>query len=146
MMQLTPQKSAAIGAIADDERGEPNTRAIAKAKLEQLKHNHPEQFGQDRDRFFEEIAARVRRADEAAKRYATNPPNPRMRKTEEYEKWRFMDMSNWKLSVKGNYSITVAGLGYDIFLQTPLGLSALVYCVVAYGVGLFQLPLATHPR
>ena len=40
----------------------------------------------------------------------------------------------------------LAGLGYDIFLQTPLGLSALVYCVVAYGVGLFQLPLATHPR
>ena len=39
-----------------------------------------------------------------------------------------------------------AGLGYDIFLQTPFGLSALVYCVVAYGVGLFQLPLATHPR
>src|SRR4051812_2457158 len=39
----------------------------------------------------------------------------------------------------------MAGLGYDIFLQTPFGLSALVYCVVAYGVGLFQLPLATHP-
>jgi rod shape-determining protein MreD len=39
-----------------------------------------------------------------------------------------------------------AGLGYDVFLQTPLGLSALVYCVVAYLVGLFQLPLATHPR
>jgi rod shape-determining protein MreD len=40
----------------------------------------------------------------------------------------------------------VAGLGYDVFLQTPLGLSALVYCVVAYLVGLFQLPLAAHPR
>ena len=40
----------------------------------------------------------------------------------------------------------LAGLGYDAFLQTPLGLSALVYCVVAYLVGLFQLPLATHPR
>lgn len=39
-----------------------------------------------------------------------------------------------------------AGLGYDVFLQTPFGLSALVYCVVAYGVGLFQLPLASHPR
>ena len=38
------------------------------------------------------------------------------------------------------------GLGYDVFLQTPFGLSALVYCVVAYAVGLFQLPLATHPR
>jgi rod shape-determining protein MreD len=40
----------------------------------------------------------------------------------------------------------LAGLGYDAYLQTPFGLSALVYCVVAYGVGLFQLPLATHPR
>lgn len=39
-----------------------------------------------------------------------------------------------------------AGLAYDVFLLTPLGLSALVYCVVAYVVGLFQLPLATHPR
>jgi rod shape-determining protein MreD len=39
----------------------------------------------------------------------------------------------------------LAGLGYDVFLQTPFGLSALVYCVVAYGVGLFQLPLAAHP-
>jgi rod shape-determining protein MreD len=40
----------------------------------------------------------------------------------------------------------LAGLGYDAYLQTPFGLSALVYCLVAYGVGLFQLPLATHPR
>jgi rod shape-determining protein MreD len=39
-----------------------------------------------------------------------------------------------------------AGLGYDIFLSSPFGLSALVYCVVAYAAGLFQLPLATHPR
>lgn len=39
-----------------------------------------------------------------------------------------------------------AGLAYDLFLQTPLGLSALVYCVVAYLVGLFQLPLASQPR
>jgi rod shape-determining protein MreD len=40
----------------------------------------------------------------------------------------------------------LCGIGYDAYLQTPFGLSALVYCVVAYGVGLFQLPLATHPR
>jgi rod shape-determining protein MreD len=39
-----------------------------------------------------------------------------------------------------------AGLAYDMFLQTPLGMSALVYCVVAYLVGLFQLPLAGQPQ
>jgi len=39
-----------------------------------------------------------------------------------------------------------AGLAYDVFLTTPLGLSALVYTLAAYSVGLFQLPLTTHPR
>ena len=39
-----------------------------------------------------------------------------------------------------------AGLAYDLFLDTPFGLSALTYSVVAYGTGLFQLPLAAHPR
>ena len=36
MMQLTPKKIAAIKAIADDERGDPMTRAVAKRKLEQM--------------------------------------------------------------------------------------------------------------
>jgi rod shape-determining protein MreD len=40
----------------------------------------------------------------------------------------------------------VAGIAYDLFLQTPLGLTALVWAIVSYGAGLFQLPLATHPR
>ncbi len=40
----------------------------------------------------------------------------------------------------------VAGLGYDLFLQTPLGMTALVYALVSFGAGAFQLPLATHPR
>ncbi len=39
-----------------------------------------------------------------------------------------------------------AGLIFDLFLDTPLGLSALTYSVVAYATGLFQLPLAAHPR
>ena len=38
-----------------------------------------------------------------------------------------------------------AGLTYDLFLRTPLGMSALVYTVVAYLVGSFQVPLAVHP-
>jgi rod shape-determining protein MreD len=40
----------------------------------------------------------------------------------------------------------VAGMSYDLFLQTPLGLTALVCALASYGAGLFQLPLATHPR
>jgi rod shape-determining protein MreD len=40
----------------------------------------------------------------------------------------------------------VAGLSYDVFLDSPLGLSALTYGVIAYVTGLFQLPLASHPQ
>ncbi|MFN0089516.1 MAG: rod shape-determining protein MreD [Acidimicrobiales bacterium] len=39
-----------------------------------------------------------------------------------------------------------AGLAYDVHLQTPLGLSALVYALAAYGVGLAQLPFSRHAR
>lgn len=40
----------------------------------------------------------------------------------------------------------VVGIAYDLFLQTPLGLTALVCALAAYGAGLFQLPVAGHPR
>jgi len=39
-----------------------------------------------------------------------------------------------------------AGLGYDLFLTTPLGLSALTYCLVAYAVGVLQSGLLRSPR
>jgi rod shape-determining protein MreD len=39
-----------------------------------------------------------------------------------------------------------AGLAYDVFLQTPLGLTALVYSAVAYGTGSLQLQLASQTR
>lgn len=38
------------------------------------------------------------------------------------------------------------GIAYDLFLQTPLGLAALVCALASYGVGLFQLPVAGNPR
>lgn len=38
------------------------------------------------------------------------------------------------------------GLAYDLFLQTPLGLTALVYSLVAYGAGAVQLQMATQRR
>ena len=36
------------------------------------------------------------------------------------------------------------GLSYDLFLQTPLGLTALVYALVAYGAGAIQLQMTSH--
>jgi rod shape-determining protein MreD len=38
------------------------------------------------------------------------------------------------------------GLLYDLFLQTPLGMTALVHAVVAYAAGSVQLQMATHRR
>jgi rod shape-determining protein MreD len=38
------------------------------------------------------------------------------------------------------------GLGYDVFLQSPFGLTALVYAAVAYGVGAIQLHMAGQRR
>ena len=40
----------------------------------------------------------------------------------------------------------VAGLGYDLFLETPLGLSALAYALVGYGVGIIESSLLRAPR
>jgi rod shape-determining protein MreD len=39
-----------------------------------------------------------------------------------------------------------AGLGYDLFLETPLGLNALVYALVGYGVGVIEGGLFRSPR
>lgn len=39
-----------------------------------------------------------------------------------------------------------AGLAIDLFLQTPLGISALSLAVVAYGVGILQTGLSRTPR
>lgn len=40
----------------------------------------------------------------------------------------------------------VAGLAYDLFLQSPFGLTALVYAGVGYATGSVQLGLASHTR
>ncbi|MPY96323.1 MAG: rod shape-determining protein MreD [Acidimicrobiia bacterium] len=47
---------------------------------------------------------------------------------------------------RGAISGFVVGIAYDLFLQTPLGLTALVCALASYGTGLFQLPLVSHPR
>jgi rod shape-determining protein MreD len=39
-----------------------------------------------------------------------------------------------------------SGLAIDLFLQTPLGLSALTFAVVGFGVGILQTGLTRTPR
>ena len=39
-----------------------------------------------------------------------------------------------------------AGLGYDLFLETPLGLNALTYAVVGYAIGVLESGLFRSPR
>ena len=40
----------------------------------------------------------------------------------------------------------VAGFGYDLFLETPLGLEALSYAIVGYGIGVLEAGLFRSPR
>jgi rod shape-determining protein MreD len=40
----------------------------------------------------------------------------------------------------------VAGFGFDLFLETPLGLNALAYALVGYGVGIIEGGLLRSPR
>lgn len=98
-MQLTPKRIAAIKAIADDERGDPNTRAVARRKLEQLRREQPEAFLDD----YYERARKMN--DDIIRRYTNNPPNPRMRPAEDFTKWRFMNTDQWKRTPAGNYTI-----------------------------------------
>jgi rod shape-determining protein MreD len=40
----------------------------------------------------------------------------------------------------------IAGFGYDLFLETPIGLNALAYALVGYGVGVLEAGLFRSPR
>jgi rod shape-determining protein MreD len=40
----------------------------------------------------------------------------------------------------------VAGFGFDLFLETPLGLDALTYAIVGYGIGVLESGLFRSPR
>jgi hypothetical protein len=81
---MTPQKLAKIRAVAEDPRGDPMTREVARATL---------------------------------KRYATvpatpkppsNPLHPGMRRSAEIERYKFMDLSQWKTNINGDLTILVA--------------------------------------
>jgi rod shape-determining protein MreD len=40
----------------------------------------------------------------------------------------------------------LSGFGYDLFLETPLGLSALTYAVVGYTIGVLESGMLRSPR
>jgi rod shape-determining protein MreD len=46
----------------------------------------------------------------------------------------------------GAFAGFVAGLGYDLFLETPLGFNALAYALVGYGTGMLQAGMLRSPR
>jgi hypothetical protein len=97
---LNPEKLAKIRALANDVRGDPATRAIAKAALKRYASSDaaiPEQ----------ELWNNAR-----------NPPNPRMQNTPEYNRFRFMDLSNWRTTANGNptHLIVHKGKSYRVVL------------------------------
>jgi hypothetical protein len=81
---MTPQKLAKIRALASDLRGDPATRMIA---LEILRR-----YEKIEEPAFHDIP------DEPQ-----NPPNPRMRNSDEYEHYMFMSLRNWGKSANGNF-------------------------------------------
>lgn len=46
----------------------------------------------------------------------------------------------------GAFAGFVAGLGYDLFLETPLGFCALTYALVGYATGTLQAGMLRSPR
>jgi hypothetical protein len=94
---MTPERLAKIRALATDMRGDPATRMIA---LEILRRYEPEpEFHDVEDK-------------------PQNPPNPRMRNSDEYEHHTFMSLRNWGKSTNGNFvhTFTHKGRGYRIVL------------------------------
>jgi hypothetical protein len=107
---VNPSKLAAIKALAEDPRGDPNTRAIAKRKLEQYQGDTLD------DKFAEALnylGNRYQQTDERLR--AQNQPNPRLAKSAEYQKYLFMNMENWKRGEKGHYTIYVGSFRITLF-------------------------------
>jgi hypothetical protein len=97
---MTPAKLEKIRRLAEDIRGDPATRMIAR-----------------------EILARYQTepsfSDVEPEPEPKNPPNPRMRNSDEYERHMFMSLSNWgRVKATGNFvhTATHKGRGYRIVL------------------------------
>ncbi len=90
-----------IRALADDERGDPATRARAQEKLEVYRSSHPHLFE----------APKPRRP----------PPDPRvhgLRTDPVYDYYVFTDLSHWNRTKNGNliYNVYHKGINYKIVL------------------------------
>ena len=97
-----------IRAVADDKRGDPRTRAVAQAKLEAYKLSHPHLFATTAP--WDDIPE-----DHPPPR---NPQDPGIKVSEEYAKFRYMDLGNWGQSSKGNpmHLINHKGRAYRVVL------------------------------
>jgi hypothetical protein len=98
---VTPTKLEKIRRLAEDIRGDPATRMIAREILARYQTKPT----------FEDVPE-----PEPEPR---NPPNPRMRNSDEYERHMFMSLSNWGRSKTSNnfvHTFTHKGRGYRIVL------------------------------
>jgi hypothetical protein len=95
---VTPEKLAKIKALAEDVRGDPATRMIAKDILRRYNREPPPSFHDVED-------------------VPQNPPG--MRNSNEYEQYRFMSLHNWGRSKISNnlvHNFTHKGRAYRVIL------------------------------
>jgi hypothetical protein len=98
---VTPAKLEKIRRLADDIRGDPATRMIAREILARYQA--------------EPSFSDAPKPEPEPK----NPPNPRMRNSDEYERHTFMSLSNWgRVKTTGNFvhTFTYKGRGYRVIL------------------------------
>jgi hypothetical protein len=99
---MTPAKLEKIRRLAEDLRGDPATRMIAREILARYQA--------------EPSFSDIPEPEPEPK----NPPNPRMRNSDEYERHMFMSLSNWGRSKTGSnnfvHTFTHKGRGYRVIL------------------------------
>ena len=92
----TPDLIAKIKAVADDRRGDPNTRAAAQRKLDAFRKTDPHLF-------------EVRKPDPPPPSPPPrNPQAPGMQRAPEWQMRTYLDLSLWKKSAAGNLTTLVA--------------------------------------
>jgi hypothetical protein len=84
---VIPSKIEKIRAMAQDTRGDPATRAIAQQILERYQEQEP------------------------VKTPPRNQRHPGLRPTFEHQRYRFMDLEQWKVTANGNRTILVGPYG-----------------------------------
>jgi hypothetical protein len=100
---MNPARIAKIRALADDERGDPATRARAQEKLDAYRLSHPHLFEQPKHKFHDV------RQDRRVHGMRLDPA---------YEYYIFTDLSLWSQTKAGNRTHTVyhKGINYRIVL------------------------------